>query len=239
MRSRFAAILVLSGIVVSCTNVGCTKRAEKKDGAGPGPVLHEVIVDQGDSSPLIDVHGAIRIEGEKDGVTASIQDNRFIAVHAAEDAKVGIVLITVKDGTGTKIASLAVSVKEGDIDLKFHVRGPKSVTVTQGAETVIEMPIIRGPRYDIFSPFKTSLVVRGNFQGELKLSSEVAKGGKGLAVKFDPEAVKANERKAKLILKAAEDADLGEAVVRLTATTADLRATASAAVDVNVAAKNK
>jgi hypothetical protein len=123
MRSRFAAILVLSGIVVICTNVSCTIK-EKKDGTRPEPVLHEVTVAQGKSTPAIVLatkSRAKRIEGERDGVTASIQDNGLIFVKAAKDAKVGTVLITVNDETGTQIGSLAVSVKEADIDLKFQL----------------------------------------------------------------------------------------------------------------------
>ena len=114
----------------------------------------------------------------------------------------------------------------GNIDLKFIVLGDRQI-VFQGAETDIEMRVVRHGEYSVASSSlgnvagPVSLLFSGKFQGDTKLSSEIVKGGKGLTIAFDPETVKGSDDKSKLRIKADADADLGDVEVEVTATTPD------------------
>ena len=101
------------------------------------------------------------------------------------------------------------------------------------------MPVIRHAEYVLASSSLGNagefprIVLAGNFQGGVKLSSEIAKGGKGLMVKFDPETVKGSDDNSKLRIKADAEANLGDVQVKLTATTSEGQ-TASASLTLNV-----
>ena len=84
----------------------------------------------------------------------------------------------------------------------------KRWTVYQGAETDIEMPVIRHAEYVLASGSMgvgecPRIVLAGKFQGGVKLLSEIVQGGKGVTVKFDPETVKGSDDNSKLRIKAA------------------------------------
>lgn len=240
MSCRRSAILAGGmGLLLSCLLlVGCEGRQSQKD-----PEELKVTVTPGDSSGVLGPYGnGATVEGEKDGVTATRNAQGFHVVSAAKDAKVGAVELTIKEA-GKKIASVKVTVTEPEIDLKFHLLGGENVraTVWQNEETEIRTSVIRRSAYALGSNGgSVDLAVTGKFQGDLKLSAEVVKGGKGLTVKFDPETVKGSEQTSQLKIKAAEDADLGEVVVKLTATTSEGKtASASVSVVVDVALKKK
>lgn len=123
----------------------------------------------------------------------------------------------------------------GAINLKFTILGPNKVIVYQNAETEIKMPVIRHAEFTVgyMGGSPTGLALSGKFQGDVKLTSQAVKGGKGLTVKFDPETVKGSEDSSKLKIKADEDADLGDVEVKLTATTPEGKTTrASIAIEV-------
>jgi hypothetical protein len=225
----------IAALMLLCVNSGCSSRIVTNL-KSQGDV--KVTVAQGESSGAImpDVPVS-KIEGEKDGVTARLENGIIVAT--SRDAKVGEVELIVKDRDGKKAFSIFVTVKEHEIDLKFHVLGAKRVNVWQGADTEVRTSVVRGWEYTLGSTDATTdLAVTGKFQGAVKLSAEVSKGGKGLTVKFDPDVVKGNEQTSKLKIKAADDADVGEAVVRLTATTSEGR-TASASVPLDVVVSKK
>jgi hypothetical protein len=117
----------------------------------------------------------------------------------------------------------------GATNLKFTILGPDKVSVYQNAETDIEMPVIRHAEFTVgyMGGTPTGLALSGKFQGDVKLASEVVKGGKGLTVKFDPETVKGSEDKSTLRIKAAADGDLGDVEVKLTATTSEGKTTST------------
>ena len=76
-----------------------------------------------------------KIEGQKDGVTATIKKNGFIDVNAAKDAKVGQVnLIVTKAG---KTALLKVTIKEPVNTLVGSIMAHPRVEVEQGQEATV------------------------------------------------------------------------------------------------------
>jgi hypothetical protein len=127
----------------------------------------------------------------------------------------------------------------GDKDLKFNIQGREKAVVLQNAETDLDLTIIRHSEYVVASASlggveaPTSFLLAGSFQGEVKLAAEIAKGGKGLTVKFDPETVKGSDDKAKLRINADAEADLGDVDVKLTATTPEGK-TASVTLTIEV-----
>jgi len=240
MSSRQTAIWAGGiGLILSWVVVGCEGKSSKKE----EPDIQKVTLMQGNTSAAIVLGGSgqAKVEGEKDGVTASIEQNGSIFVSAAKDAKVGAVELIIKDNAGKKVASLMVTVQEPETDLKFHLLGRKRATAWQNDETEIRTSVIRRSEYTLGSnDASTDLAVTGKFQGDLKLSAEVVKGGKGITVRFDPATVKGSEQTSQLKIKAAENADLGEVVVKLTATTSEGKTTsASVLLDVDVAVKKK
>jgi hypothetical protein len=240
MSNRGSAIWAGSmGLLLSYLIVGCTggEKAQK------GPEELKVTVAQGSSSGVMGPYSkGANVEGEKDGVTMTRNDQGFHVVSATKDAKVGDIELTIKEA-GRKIASVIVTVTEPEIGLKFHLLGGKNVraTVRQNDETEIRTSVIRRSEYALGShEGSIDLAVTGKFQGDLKLSAEVVTGGKGITVRFDPETVKGSEQTSQLKIKAAENADLGEVVVKLTATTSEGKtASASVSVVVDVAPKKK
>jgi len=117
MRNRRTAFWAGGmGLMMSCILVGCTKEV-RHDNEDLVLSSNEVTVTQGYSAaPTVILSGQKsgmdKIEGGKDGVTASFQNPGFlIFVNAARDAKVGQVELIIKNKAG-KTASLKVTVQE-------------------------------------------------------------------------------------------------------------------------------
>jgi hypothetical protein len=114
-----------------------------------------------------------------------------------------------------------------DINLSFSIQGLEKVTVLQNAETDLDLIVVRHADYAVASASigntqsPSSLLLGGRFQGDVKLSSTIPKGGKGLTLTFDPETVKGSDDRGKLRIKADPDADLGDVDIKLTGTTSD------------------
>jgi hypothetical protein len=176
---------------------------------------------------------AISVSEGKNGLSAKLENTgESITLSATNTAQPGEQLLTIKGEQHTY--QLKVTVKAA---IRIYIHGPKTAPVWQNDGLDFEMQVTRR---SFESPADNDPSMRfflqGKFLGEVKLSAEVVKGGKGLTVQFDPETVKGSEDRSKLKIKAAKEADLGEVVVKLTATTAEGK-TASASFPLEIRAE--
>lgn len=134
MSQRMALCLGGAGVLWLSVIAGCEKSASTPAQSDLVLSSKEVTVVQGFGVTVFTggADNVDQIEGQKDGVTATITKNGFIDVNAAKDAKVGQVDLIVKKAG--KAALLKVTVKELVNTLVGSIMAHPRVEVEQGQE---------------------------------------------------------------------------------------------------------